>query len=62
MRGGSVLSTEEKADLVRRLEAGERASALANEADMLRKSALSVASGVSGVWRGGSQPQKKRKM
>jgi len=38
MRGGSVLSTEEKADLVRRLEAGERASALANEAGVLRKS------------------------
>jgi len=38
MRGVSLLSTVEKADLVRRLEAGERASALANEAGVLRKS------------------------
>ena len=56
MRGVSLLSSEEKADLVRRLEAGERASALANEAGVLRKSiyqwrAAYLAFGVAGLNR-----------
>ena len=56
MRGKSRLSTVEKAALVRRLVAGERASALALEAGVLAKSlhqwrAAYLALGLAGLAR-----------